>query len=184
MLDIKRKKIKRKLSEEHKRKIRESCKGKINLGNKHTLGHTPWNKGLKYSWSKETKLKHKGASYYFKKGENHLNWKGGISTLSELIRQLDEYKIWRNEVRKGYICEECSSKCLIEAHHKKPFKEILQEFLNKYNQFSLIEDKEILVRLSITYKDFWDVNNGKALCKECHDITKKYRKRDKKCRFL
>ncbi len=110
-----------------------------------------------------------------KKGILSHNWKGGISTLGELIRQLDEYKIWKNKVRNPYICKKCGSKWLIEAHHLKPFAQILQEFLQYYNQFSIIEDKETLVRLSLSWSEFWDIDNGEALCNSCHNETKKFK---------
>jgi hypothetical protein len=62
----------------------------------------------------------------------------------------------------------------LEAHHnKKPFFIILEEFLKEYSQFSPIEDKETLARLAITYKPFWDVDNGETLCKKCHGKYKK-----------
>jgi hypothetical protein len=54
------------------------------------------------------------------------------------------------------------------THHIKEFSIIFKEFLSFYNQFSPIEDKETLVRLSTTYAPFWDVNNGQLLCKDCH----------------
>ena len=50
----------------------------------------------------------------------------------------------------------CNKKCdriwrNWEAHHKKAFYLILEEFLQQYSQFSPIEDKETLLRLAITY---------------------------------
>lgn len=54
---------------------------------------------------------------------------------------------------------------------RKPIFIIFQEFLKKYNQFSPIEDKKTLIRLAITYKPFWDINNGRVLCRDCHKET-------------
>lgn len=99
--------------------------------------------------------------------------KGGITPLIILIRKLREYKIWRKQVfqRDDYTCQKCLERGIrLEAHHKKSFKEILQEFLINYSQFSPIEDKETLVRLAITYVPFWDVDNGVAYCKKCHRV--------------
>lgn len=56
----------------------------------------------------------------------------------------------------------------------KSFYKILQEFLQTYNQFSPIEDKETLVRLAINYTPFWDINNGITLCTDCHKLTSNY----------
>ena len=104
-------------------------------------------------------------------GKNNNNYKGGISTLYGLIKVLDEYKIWRKSIfqRDNYTCQDCGQVGgEIHSHHKKLFYIILREFLQEYNQFSPIEEKEILVRLAITYSPFWDIDNGITLCKECH----------------
>jgi 5-methylcytosine-specific restriction endonuclease McrA len=104
--------------------------------------------------------------------ENNPNWKGGLKGLYRLIRDLEEYKIWRNKVfkRDYYTCQECLQISIgnIEVHHKKHFAILLNEFLQEYNQFSPIEDKEILVRLAINWKPFWEISNGKTLCEKCH----------------
>ncbi|HCJ66849.1 MAG TPA: hypothetical protein DHV62_05850, partial [Elusimicrobia bacterium] len=108
------------------------------------------------------------------KGRNHWNWKGGISSLESIIRNLCEYKNWRLEVYKRdcFKCCNCTSKKNIHAHHIKPFLNILNGFLQTYNQFSPIDDKETLIRLAITYEPFWDVTNGKTLCEHCHKNIK------------
>ena len=52
---------------------------------------------------------------------------------------------------------------------KMPFSFIFRDFLRLYNQFSVIEDKETLLRLAFTYEPFWDLRNGVTLCKLCHE---------------
>jgi transposase-like protein len=110
--------------------------------------------------------------------EKHPRWKGGISSLSDCIRGLDENKFWKKEVlkRDRYTCQECfkSISNTLEIHHIKSFGLILQDFLQLYSQFSPIEDKETLVRLAISYEPFWDINNGETLCEECHKLTESY----------
>lgn len=112
------------------------------------------------------------------RGKNNPRYIDGRTSLYNLIKNLIEYKQWRNSIyqRDNYRCQECYkiSEGDIEVHHIKPFSIILQEFLQTYSQFSPIEDKETLVRLAITYTPFWDINNGKTLCKECHRKTKNY----------
>jgi len=109
-------------------------------------------------------------------GANNGNYKGGITPLANMIRHLLEYINWRNQIfkRDNYTCQECEQiGGNLEAHHIKPFAELLQEFLKEYDQFSPIEDKETLVRLAMKWKLFWEVNNGKTLCEDCHNITKR-----------
>lgn len=109
-------------------------------------------------------------------GEKSSTWKGGITPLHFMIRNSDAYISWRNSVfaRDGYKCCDCgATQCFLEAHHKKLFTIILAEFLLVYNQFSPIEDKETLVRLAFSWAPFWDISNGKTLCRKCHDKTKR-----------
>ncbi len=104
--------------------------------------------------------------------ENNPNYIDGRTLLIKLIRNLAEYKEWRIKVfnRDNYTCQDCGDNKghNLNAHHEKLFVEIYEEFLKEYDQFSPIEDKETLVRLAIKWKPFWDINNGKTLCKDCH----------------
>jgi predicted DNA-binding protein YlxM (UPF0122 family) len=105
-----------------------------------------------------------------RRGNRNGLWKGGISSLSLLIRNSEKYKEWRYKCfkRDCFKCIKCSSGKRLEANHKKMFKDIVKEFLEKYSQFSPMEDKETLVRLSETYDEFWDTDNGETLCRSCH----------------
>jgi len=99
----------------------------------------------------------------------------GRTPLTVMIRSLQEYKNWRNKVfkRDNYTCQDCEQVGgQLEAHHKNSFAKLLQEFLKEYDQFSPIEDKETLVRLAIKWKPFWNINNGKTLCKNCHKLKR------------
>ena len=110
-------------------------------------------------------------------GINNSNWKGGIDLLRNYIYRLSEYKQWIKKIfeRDNYTCQLCGQVGYeLHAHHnKKLFSEILKEFLQHYNQFSPIEDKETLTRLAITYEPFWDITNGLTLCKKCHNNSHK-----------
>lgn len=154
--------------------------------NEYNKGHRE--EKLKYQKEYKTKNLEKTLKYtkeYYKdryvkggypKGEKNHSWKGGISPLEILIRNLPEYKEWRTSVfkRDNYTCNRCIKRGVyLEAHHhKKSFSLLLQEFLKEYDQFSPIEDKETLVRLAMKYQPFWDCSNGETLCKKCHDLTK------------
>ena len=131
-------------------------------------------------------FKSEKASYNMKitsqnqKRENHPMWKGGIASLDKLIRSLQEYKIWREECfkRDNYTCQDCGQVgYILNIHHDKiKFSELIKQFLQEYNQFSPIDDKETLVRLAITWKPFWELDNGKTLCKDCHNKISKFNK--------
>lgn len=78
-------------------------------------------------------------------GEDHPNWKGGVTSQRERDMQSSEYKAWRKSVflRDCYCCKSCS--CIggtLVAHHILP------------------------------YRDFPDIrtelSNGITLCRGCH----------------
>ena len=79
------------------------------------------------------------------KGEKNNSWKGGISPENELIRHGIEYRLWREAVfaRDNWTCQECQMRGGdLHAHHIQSFADHPE------------------LRFAI--------DNGKALCKECH----------------
>ena len=109
-------------------------------------------------------------------GTKHWNWQGGITPLYKMIRELPEYGNWRSLclIRDSNRCRECftcpDKNIDLEVHHCiAPFSVLLKEFLQEYNQFSPIEEKEILTRLATKWLPFWRLDNGKTLCESCHD---------------
>ena len=187
-------------SDKAKRKFcSRKCKGEFSRGkpawNKgKKLHYQVWNKGLTKETDERVKINSQGIAKHIKEhplrywlgkkrldisGKNCHTWKGGITPLEKLIRESLEYKTWRINVYKRdyYTCRECFRKDgNIIAHHIKSFTNIFQEFLQQYSQFSPIDDKETLVRLSFTYQPFWNVNNGKTLCEKCHKSLKRLSK--------
>lgn len=110
-------------------------------------------------------------SHLGKTGVNSGNWKGGITPLHLAIRSLLESDQWRNDIfiRDNWTCQECGKHGgNLEAHHKKEFEEIFQEFLKEYDQFSPYEDQHTLLRLATKWRPFWDIDNGETLCQKCH----------------
>jgi hypothetical protein len=80
-------------------------------------------------------------------GENHWNWKGGITPANVLIRNSYVYHKWRKSVyaRDYWTCQDCGLKCKkkdIVAHHIKSFEEHPE--LRFY------------------------ISNGITLCRSCH----------------
>lgn len=110
------------------------------------------------------------AKYYYeqnkasliRKGETNNNWRGGITTESQLLRKSPAYREWRGAVfeRDNYTCVECGDNRgrNLNADHIKPW--------------SFFPDLR------------FDVDNGRTLCVPCHQKTetfgtwKQYAKRE------
>lgn len=164
----------KKMSESHKKLI-----GKLNpfYGKKHTRESLELNRRATTGRWKDISFRNKVMINRIGKqsGDKNPRWKGGITPISSMIRQCDEYVSWKNSIftRDDFTCQECGKRGgYLEAHHIKQFTSIMKDFLCEYNQFSPIEDKETLFRLAIKYKPFWELKNGKTMCSECHNITK------------
>lgn len=107
------------------------------------------------------------------KGDKNPHWKGGITPLRAHIRQLDQYKRWRSNVyqRDNWTCQTCGTRSRIgvcvhlEAHHIKSFGKIIEE-----HHIKSLDDAR-------SCKELWKIDNGVTLCVECHNLTKKGRKK-------
>ena len=78
------------------------------------------------------------------------NWRGGIS--GERSVTSPRYEKWRMSVfeRDNWTCQGCGIRgCYLEAHHVKSW--------SKYSELR------------------FDVENGVALCKDCHKLTDNYK---------
>jgi len=83
--------------------------------------------------------------------EEHWNWKGGIADKNVLIRQSIETKLWKEAVcaRDNWTCQKCGKKGVrMQAHHIKTF--------SKHPELRFV------------------IDNGIALCYECHKLTDNY----------
>jgi 5-methylcytosine-specific restriction endonuclease McrA len=112
---------------------------------------------------------------YDRTGSNNPNYIDGRNSLVMSIRHLKESKQWKIKIfkRDNYTCQDCGQIGYnLNAHHEKSFADLMKEFLQEYNQFSPIEDKETLIRLAMNWKPFWEISNGKTLCEKCHHLKK------------
>jgi hypothetical protein len=184
--------VKKKISETVKKRwgegayLKRDNTGKRCMTEQHRNNISKSQKGKKLS--KEHREAVKKAMRELKRfGKKAPNWKGGRTSLVLRIRALKKFKNWRDTIykRDNYTCQECGYRngngryIPLNAHHIKSFKKVLKEFLQEYNQFSPMEDKETLIRLAIKWQPFWDINNGQTLCEKCHDLTKIGRRSEK-----
>lgn len=137
------------LTEQHKKKISNSLKGRQP---KNKIGTLKFWLGKKRPnlHSLETRKK----ISLQRKGENSHLWRGGITAINQKIRTSFEYKEWRKSVfeRDNYTCVFCQKRGgVLNADHIKAF--------SKYPELRL------------------DINNGRTLCKSCHEKTPNYKNR-------
>lgn len=136
------------MSEETKRKLSFKFKGRKApwmLNNKHIVGTKNPN--------------------YGKFGKAHPCWKDFKKhQFHKSIRQTFMYRQWRSDIftRDDYTCTLCGVRGgYIEAdHHPKRFIEIISECNIK------------TVEESFVCEELWNLNNGRTLCKKCHDPTR------------
>ncbi len=117
----------------------------------------PHTEETKKKLSEANKGKHIN-SENFARGENHPNWRGGITLPNKAARQTVEYKLWRKAVfeRDDYTCQNCWVKgVVLHADHIKPFA--------YFPELRTV------------------IDNGRTLCVPCHSKTDTYKKKLKLC---
>lgn len=151
---------KRKMSESHKGKKYKpmSAQGKENIKVAH-LGYVPSKEqrrkqseslkslGIKRSEEAKRKLSE------IHMGDKNPQWKGGVTPINKAIRKSVEFRLWREAVfeRDNYTCVWCGirggngKKVILHPDHIKPFCDYPE------------------LRFAI--------DNGRTLCKECHMKT-------------
>ena len=83
-------------------------------------------------------------------GEDHTNWKGGITGERQSKMTKGDYKKWRKDIyeRDNYICQKCGQK---------------GGELNSHHIYNYSDNKAKII----------DINNGITLCEKCHNLFHK-----------
>ena len=103
------------------------------------------------------------------RNEKHWNWKGGINSPKEKIRQHSRYASWRKTIykRDNYKCVICGNGGKIEVDHIIPLYAIVECLIEIYGKDSFYEK-------IFNHPLIWDLNNGRTLCVKCHSKTETY----------
>jgi hypothetical protein len=148
----------KRLTEEWKRKISESSKGKIlSIETRNKISESSiGKKGTYGNLGKKMSITNRLNQSAMRKGNKSHFWKGGVTKTNEIIRSSMQYRDWRKSVfhRDNYTCTWCGAKSgngkkvILNADHIKPFS------CNPELRFTL--------------------ENGRTLCKQCHTTTDSY----------
>lgn len=135
------------------------------------LGYIPFNKGRKKPPNRDCAVC--GTGFYCKPSINKTFCSNkcfykykeiankSMKKIREDIRRLAKYKIWRDEVLNRHKrCIKCSATDNLDVDH---FPRTLDALVKMHDIKQSIDAVEI--------QDFWDVNNGRVLCKKCHHNT-------------
>jgi len=124
------------------------------------MGHPLYEGSKKGFYKKGVKPWNVGRKVPQISGENHPNWKGGVTPLMLQIRHCFEYRQWRSDIftKDDFTCQKCKVRGgKLEAdHYPKKFSTIFHE-----NKIKSLEE-------ALSCEEFWNINNGRTLCKKCH----------------
>lgn len=105
-------------------------------------------------------------------GENHPNWRGGISSLKNLLREYFQTNLAPIAAKRdNYTCQLCgATHTVLHVHHNIGFMDIVHEILREHSNLdpNNPEDKQILYNIVINDDRFTNIDNLITYCKDCH----------------
>ena len=114
-------------------------------------------------------------------GPKHPNWKGGLTSLTGLLREYFNTNIAKKILqRDNWECQLCKSKTNLHVHHKIHFSKIVRDILSENSDLHIEIPKDRLKLYKIICKDprFTNPENLITYCKYCHLFKiHKYKKR-------
>lgn len=108
-------------------------------------------------------------------GENHPNWKGGITSLKRLLREYFHINLAPIAAKRDkYMCQLCgATHTILHVHHIINFMDIIYEILDEHLDLNPNDpqDKQSLYNIIINDDRFTNIDNLITYCKECHYYT-------------
>src|SRR3990167_8261822 len=105
------------------------------------------------------------------KGVESSRWKGGTSSLTQLLRaDYNLYKFWKYPTlqKNQFKCEKCFSTKKLTIHHdKQKMHEIIELFIPEDKHELSHEEKKDIISKIVQYHVDNNVS-GVTLCKDCH----------------
>lgn len=104
------------------------------------------------------------------RGELHPNWKGGVTTLSNRLREYcTNYNLNKEIIeRDGKKCRICGCNENLHVHHLIPFKSIVDKIIIQNYPLSPTENCDELYNIAITDPELNNPNNLITVCSMCH----------------
>ncbi len=108
-------------------------------------------------------------------GPAHSQWKGGVSSLQQLVRSY-LFRVWSRPImeRDRFTCQKCGKQGDLCVHHdKERFAAILQKAMHHFKVFDATQlTFEMKQELSLWVIDYHLDNkvSGNTLCVSCHNI--------------
>lgn len=128
----------------------------------HVIDRVLRDNGIKVRGTSEAKIG-------VQRGEEHHNWKGGVSSLNLLCREYFQNNISpKIRERDGYECQLCHCKSNLHVHHIYPFSQILEDIINENKDLNAKKDKYKLYEIIVNDDRFTDESNLITYCKDCH----------------
>lgn len=106
------------------------------------------------------------------KGDKHPNWKGGMSSITQLLREYFSNNLAPLAAKRdNYTCQYCGkTHTILNIHHIVPFGKIVHTIIDEHPEYDarVAGDMQKLYDIVVSDERFTSLDNLITLCKECH----------------